>query len=278
VLLIESCFGFGDCLFNIPLIEKIAETEDVAVATMSHCKDAFENIDCIQELVITNSLNRFSSLGFGEKEAKKRGWDYLQITQCVRFPQIKSQNPNHSLVHTAKYIGETMGLEIDPKPVFRPTQKELDATQFLSEESRPIIAIESDYRSGQSWLNFNHLQKIVDLYGDTYKILWLSNDNPLIHPSVDNMSRFTIRECITSLRFCETLFTACSGFHVASLALPYSMQPDNVLCGFDWDAEKKFTVQNVVSKHRWNKNLIWSHRFEDFYHRAKLLKKNSRTG
>jgi hypothetical protein len=274
MLLIESCFGFGDCLFNIPLIEKIAETREVSVATMIGYKDAFENINCIEELILKYSLDRKSSLGFGRVEAERRGWDYLQVTQCVRFPQIKSQNPNHSLVHTAKYIGETMGLEIDPKPIFRPTQEELDATQFLSKEPRPIIAIESDYRSGQSWLKFNHLQKIVELYGDTYKILWLSNDLPSRHPSVDHMKGFTIRECIASLRFCETLFTTCSGFYVGNASMPYDMQADNVLCGFSWNQEKIYTIQNVISEHKWDKNLIWSHRFEDFYHRAKLLKKN----
>jgi hypothetical protein len=269
MLVIESAYGFGDGIFNAPLIEEIAKDRTVIIATQKQCEDAFYNlnkVDCIINI---------DSLGQGKSFADKYGYEYLQITQHVRFHKIKRYITNHSLIDTPLRISESLGLSIDNRPIFRPTSSELQKTESFANFTKPLIAIETAYKSGQSWVKVSHMREVAKIFSKTHDILWLSNSNePTDIDGVINMRHLTRRECASALRFCDILFTTCSGFFCAALGLPSTLQPKKIVCG--WKDNRKYNIEYKISKeYKWHDDIIWSHNLRHLLLTAQDLSNDS---
>jgi len=246
---IESSHGFGDGLFNVPLVEAISQKHGVpvTVAVSNHCADAFANYPFIKVLKI-------AGMNFGMKHFEENEFDYAyQITQNVKFYKFREADPNHSLIDTPKLVGEELGLTFDQRPLFSPTAREMEVGAGMS-SGMPTIAIESVYKSQQSWAGRRHIEKIFDHFKETHRILWLSNEGAPDHKNVDDMLRLSRRECIMSLQHCEYFFSVGSGFFCASLALPRELQPKNVVCLW---TDSLYRYEKVLKEKGWHPEITW---------------------
>lgn len=229
-LLVELAYGFGDAVFGLPLLKKLSEQNGgpIGVATMPHCVDAFQNVPFIDEIVRINGLNEGHR---ASKELKYR--DYKQITPNVYFFEFKS-DPEHSLIDTPKLIGRKFGIELtDQRPLIYLTDEELHGMRQKYNDGIPSIAIESHYKSGQSWAGPADFQKIVDKFAKKFRIMMLSPETPLpILPpgsvGFDDMKRWTRRQCLGALSTAEYFFNVGSGFLCASLSFPIELRPKNI--------------------------------------------------
>lgn len=253
---IESSHGFGDCLFNIPLIQSISDKHGckVTVAVTPHCSDAFINIQCINKIIHIPSMHH------GIEMFKSMNYKYIyQITQNVKFPVYKQQDPNHSLIDTALQVGSEFGLQFNQRPVFLPTHDELlFGVQY--KPNQPTVAIECIAKSGQSWADNTAVQSIVDKYADTHKILWLSNQGAPNHHNIDNLLKYSRRQIIMLLQHCEMFFSVGSGFFCANLALPEQYQAKKVVCLWIDDLYK---YEFRLSQLKWCREIIWVHNHQE---------------
>lgn len=221
---VEAAYGFGDNLFNATLIQQLSNQHNckIDVAVQAQCADAFTNLSCIGEIVhITNlweGVKKFQDLGYKQVH---------QLTQNVHFPKFKEQHPEHSLIDTAAWVGRDLGLPtFDQRPTFHPTEAERQVGQNFS-SSQPTIAIESVYKSGQSWADDRAFQMILEKYAG-HRVLWLSNQTP--PASAIDCSKYTRRELLMTLQHVEVFFSVGSGFFCGSLALPREFQPKKLVC------------------------------------------------
>lgn len=255
---IESSHGFGDILFNIPLIRAIRKKHNydrTIVAVRQHCKDALFNIPDIDKIV------QIDQMGQGFDKLKNEGChDTYQITQNVKFYEFRQQDHNHSLIHTPLLTGKQLGCDdFDNRPIFIPTEAEYTTTSTMVQE-RPTIAIESVYTSQQSWANDIAISSIVEKYQNTHRILWLSNTGAPNNPSVDNMMRFTRRECLMCLRACDLFFSVGSGFFCGSLALPAELQPRKIICLWD---DTLYKYEEPIAQYNWHPDITWVHNYNE---------------
>lgn len=255
---VESAHSFGDGLFNASLIKAISEKHKskVTVAVRPHCADAFDNLPFVDKVVIIQEM------GEGTQLLANLGYkNVYQITQNIKFMQFKSFDKNHSLVNTPLMTGMQLGIGyFDQRPIFIPSEKELKAPLKI-EHDKPIIAIESVYTSSQSWAKKKHFDTIVEKFQDTHKILWLSNEGCPKNKNIDDMLRFTRRECICCLSLCEYFFSVGSGFFCASLALPKSQQPKNTICLWE---DNLYKYKDVLNEKQWNPNITWVEDEQEF--------------
>lgn len=262
---VEASHSFGDTVFNVPLIKAIHDHygHKVTVAVRPQYKDGFYNVPWI------NKIRTINGMWHGYKMMKDEGYELVfQITQNAKFPEYKKSYPNHSLIDTPLWIGREIGLpDFDQKPMFFPTDKELDNTKEVL-NNKPAIAIECEARSGQSWANGNHINQIVEKYKDTHRILWLSNKGAPKLPCVDDLLRFTRREVIMCLRAADIFFSVGSGFFCASLALPEKWQPKKIVCLWK---DNFFKYVDRLNQVKWHKELIWVVKEEQFKNTLKNL-------
>lgn len=249
---VESAHGFGDCLFNVPLIKAISEKHKtkVTVTVRHHCADAFNNLPFINDVIRINEMHQ------GEKLLRERGYEYVyQITQNIKFFEFRNADQNHSLIDTPLQTGRQIGLDFDNRPVIIPTKEESSVLNQLTSKL-PMIAIESVYTSAQSWANREHIMQIVDAYKDSHQILWLSNKDCPEVTNVDNMLRYTRRECIMCLSKCDYFFSVGSGFFCATLALPRRLQPKKTICLWK---DELYKYEKRLDEEKWNSEITWVH-------------------
>lgn len=252
---VEAAHGFGDCLFNIPLIRelKILHNTKIGVAVRPHCKDAFDNVPWVSEVIeishMYHGLPALQRLGY-----KRR----FQITQNAKFYEFRGAHPNHSLIDTPLWTGRELGCpqNFDNKPLFFPTPDESLAGSRMKAGNKPTIAIESVYKSAQSWANQKAFDMIIAKYAHTHRILWLSNEGAPQIPAVDDMLRFTRRECIMCLQACDIFFSVGSGFFCASLALDPTKQPKKIVCLW---TDELYRYEGPVTKYKWHPDITWVH-------------------
>lgn len=259
-LLIELAYGFGDCTMGLPLIEEFSRRINgpVGIATMPHCVDAFQHVPFIDEII------SIGGLGGGRAAAEAHGYaEYRQITPNSYFPQFKASDPNHSLLNTSKKIGEAFGVVVtDQRPRLYLTAEEFLGMRKIYSDNIRSIAIESHFKSGQSWANAESFQMIVDKFAMTHRIMMLSPETPLPKLPVgaigfDDMKRWTRRQCVGALSTAEWFFNVGSGFFCASLSLgeyqprqSVSLWIDDfykykeIIDGTDWLLNKNHWVSN----------------------------------
>ena len=206
---IESCYGFGDCCFNIPLIEAIASKYscDISVAVKKSCSDAFVNVPCVKEIVHINNL--YDGVRYYDSKAIKN----FQVTQYVYFNKYMEEDSNHSLAHTSWITGKRVcGVDYDPRPCIHLTNKELSSKNLLDKTIKNV-AIESEHYSGQSWCNDDDFERII-VQNPNVKFWWLSLRRPKYE--YNNMifvsSILTRRECIGLIAGCDLFISVGSGF------------------------------------------------------------------
>lgn len=274
---VESAHGFGDIYFNISLIRELKNkyNDEMWVAARTHCKDALFNIPWVDKIV------EIQEMGQGIIKLKDMGCDpVFQITQNVKFVEFNPHgfaNPfvpemdlgvlcegdawSHSLVHTPLWTGRQLHCppNFDNKPIFIPTDDEILKTESMVQD-RPTIAIESVYTSGQSWSDKRAIDAIVSKYADTHRILWLSNQGAPEITAVDDMLRFTRRECISCLRTCDIFFSVGSGFFCASLGLPEALQPKKIVCLWTDDVYK---YEDPLNEYKWHPDITWIHNHDE---------------
>jgi hypothetical protein len=252
---VESAHGFGDCLFNIPLIRELSQLHNskVAVTVRPHCADAFINVPWVSEIIevpqMWNGMQRLQELGYRRR---------FQITQNVKFYEFReAKDPNHSLIHTPLWTGRQHGCpeDFDNKPLFFPTTDEVLKTEAMASD-KPTIAIESVFKSAQSWANRKAINAIVAKYAHTHRILWLSNEGAPKLPTVDDMLRFSRRECIMCLRHCEIFFSVGSGFFCSSLSLSRLHQPKKVVCLW---TDGLYKYEEPLNGYKWHPDIEWVH-------------------
>ncbi len=249
---IESAYGFGDCLFNLPLIKAVSEkyNQKVSVAVKPHCADAFKNIPWIEQVDIINNLNE------GYSNYLKAGYQAYQFTQNVKFEQFRSYDESHSLIDTPLLSAKQLGINnLNQKPIFIPTEQELyDGNRY--NDGIPTIAVESVYTSGQSWASQEDFNLIVNKFKDTTRICWLSNKNAPHTKYIDDMLRWTRRTCICSLRHCHTMFSVGSGFFCAAMALPPELQPKRIICLW---IDSYYRYEQRIKELGFHNNITWVH-------------------
>lgn len=247
---VECAHAFGDCLFINALIRELAKARGakITVATRQPYRDAFYNVPWVSEIIPINSM------GDGTKALRQHGCtETHQITQNVKFFEFKQRDGEHSLIDTPLWTGRELGLpDFDQRPIFNPTSAERSAIRTIL-TGEPTIAIESEYRSGQSWATIADIKAISDKFANR-RILWLSNkDAP---PYVDDMLRFTRRQAILALQACDVFFSVGSGFFCSALALPESLQPRKIVCLWD---DSMYKYERRLAELQWHKNITWVH-------------------
>jgi hypothetical protein len=249
---VESAFGFGDALFNLPLIKALAEHHNskVAVAITPQCADAMENIPWIERVVHCGGLHQ------GVELLKAIGYDPVyQITQNVKFMPFRNADNQHSLIDTPRMTGRELGLpDFDQRPIFLPTKADMLANRHY-DDGVPTIAISSVFNSQQSWAGSAQFQAIIKHYRSTHRILWLSHRGAPRDTAIDGMKRWTRRQIIGALQHVETLFSVGSGFFCAALALPERLQPKRIVCMFE---RGYYLYQDRLNELGWHKNLVWA--------------------
>lgn len=252
---VESYHGFGDCLFNVPLISELSikNNTKIGVAVKPACKDAFYNIPWIDEIIecaqMWDGLGRLKKLGYETTH---------QITQNVKFHQFREHDPNHSLIDTPLLTGAELGLaNFDNRPIFLPTEEEIIKTDSIL-STKPTIAIESVFNSIQSWANEKTFIPILEKFAKSHRILWLSNHGA--PEGVDNMLRYSRRECIMCLRAVDILFSVGSGFFCSSLALQPIYQPKKIICLW---IDEMYKYEAAMLRYKWHDNIIWVHNHDE---------------
>lgn len=248
---VEACYGFGDGLFLAPLIKRIAERHGgpVEMAVQAQCADAFHNLPWVAKITHVNNLHDGMAL------FRDRPHSY-QITPNVYFPSFKESHPDHSLIDTARGIGRHYGLgDFDQRPIFLPSREDLEVRVNLL---RPVIAVESHYKSGQSWADKNSFKPILDKYGSTHDVLWLSNQDAPNHPNVHTLKNCSRRQVITLLSKAETFFSVGSGFFCASLAL--EVPPQRIVCLW---LDHFYCYERRLAELGWHQNIKWVHNMDE---------------
>lgn len=244
---VEACLGFGDGMFLVPLTKKIAEHHHtlVEVAVQKQCADAFHNLSWVGKITHINDL-------YDGMHLFKTYQHAYQITPAAYFTKFKESHPDHSLIDTALWISRHYGLgDFDQRPIFIPTREELEVRVNLN---RPVIAVESHYKSEQSWATKQSFKPILDRYGDSHDILWLSNQDAPNHPSVHTLRNCTRRQIIPLLSKAETFFSVGSGFFCASLAL--AMPPQRIVCLWK---DEFYRYERRLAELAWHPHIVWVH-------------------
>lgn len=248
---VESSHAFGDSLFNIPLIKAIHDHFGckITVGTKEQYRDGYYNIPWIEEVITIGGM------GYGVLWFKRNGYkNVFQITQNAKFPHYKTIDQEHSLIDTPTWVGRELGFpEFDPKPIFIPTQQEIDNTESLL-TPEPTIAIESEARSGQSWAESDDINQIIDKYKDTHRILWLSNTQAPECSKIDGLKRFSRREVIMCLRAADMFFSVGSGFFCSALALEKQYQPKKIICLW---RDQMYKYKGRLAELQWHKDITW---------------------
>jgi len=254
---IESSHSFGDICFNISLIREIKKkcNDDVWIAIRSPFKDALYNVPWVDKIIeiqqMWDGVSRLRSMGCNP---------VFQITQNVKFLQFKQIDNNHSLINTPLMTGKELGIEnFDNRPLLFPTDQEIRNTDNIISNT-PTIAIENVYNSGQSWADETAFNMILDKYSKTHRILWLSNSKIPNYPNIDDLSRFSRRECIMCLRASDIFFSVGSGFFCSSLSLPKIYQPKKIVCLWIDDFYK---YEEPLSKYNWHDSITWVHNHDE---------------
>jgi hypothetical protein len=256
-LLLECSHGFGDGLYNVPLTEAFAHKYGpVGIAVRAHCQDAWFNVPWVDEILTIPGMHG------GVEAARTHGYQqYFQLTQNVHFFDFKSGDPNHSLVNTPRGVAQLHGLELpDRRPQIFLTAEEL-ATRSLYHDGIRSVAIEAVFKSGQSWADAACFQKIVDRFANTHRILWLSPEVPApafprTAVGLDDMKRWTRRQCIAALSTADVFFSVGSGFFCASLALPQELRPPRSVCLW---RDELYKEEDPINQEGWLPNLTWVH-------------------
>ncbi len=250
---IESAYSFGDALFNIPLIKAIHAyylPKEIIIATKNKYRDAFVNVPEITNIIDIEDI--YHGIPILEKMGCNK---VIQITQNAKFQQFKSIDQNHSLIDTPLWIGREIGIpDFDQRPIINLTDEELISTEPILQSDRPTIAIESQAFSGQSWAAQKDIDTIVNKFKYTHRILWLSNHNAPNIPNVDNMLRYTRRQVIACLRSVDKFFSVGSGFFCASLALPQSLQPKQIICLW---TDSLYRYKQPLREKQWHNDIKW---------------------
>lgn len=249
---VESSHGFGDCLFNVPLLKAISEQfkTPVGVATKPQNTDAFKNLPWVDEVIT------ISSMGDGEQLFKNRGYQKTyQATQNIWFFEFRKINPHLSLIDTAAMVGNHFGInEFNRRPIFLPTDSEKNAQAQIGDG--PIIAVESVYNSAQSWATEDDFNYIVETYGKTHKILWLSHKGHPPHPNLIPTQHMTRRQLIMCLQRADMFFSVGSGFFCSMLSLPPHQQPKRTICLW---VDNLYLYEARLREVNWCSTITWVH-------------------
>lgn len=243
---IESCYGFGDGCFNIPLIEAVAEKygADISVAVKKSCEDVFYNVPCIKEIVNVNGLYH------GANYYNSRGIKNFLITQNAYFNNYAHEDPNHSLAATSWVTGKRVcGVDFDPRPKIYLTDKEL-ATKNVLNKVYKNVAIESEHYSGQSWTNDKDFEKLI-VSNPNVKFWWLSLRHPPYNYSnmIYASSIYTRRECIGLIAGCDLFINVGSGMFCATLGMKEQPKETWML----W-IDSFYKYKNTVMPNKWLPN------------------------
>lgn len=243
---VESAHAFGDALFNIPLIIALSKHHNsaITVTTKPQYNDAFENIDCITEIIHINEM------GHGVEKLQSIGKKHIyQLTQNITWLEQIKIEPQLSLIESPLRTAQKLGINIDPRPIFIPRHHEIQSTEKYASQ-QPTIAIEAEARSGQSWANNQHIQQIIDKYKQTHRILWLSITNA--PPNTISLHHISRRQNIMCLRHAEKFYCVGSGLFCASLALEQKYQPKQIICLWE---DSMYKYKSTLSKYTWHNNL-----------------------
>lgn len=253
---IESSHGFGDCVFNVPLIKAICDRHNdfAHVAVQKQCADAFDNVPFIKH------ITHIPAMGHGLELFRREGLDRIyQITQNAKFFHYKQMDQHHSLIDTPKWVGLEIGINLtDQRPIIYFSDEETAyATAYGRRlDDRKVIAIESVAKSGQTWADKAAIKAIVDAHIETHKILWLSNEGAPHHKNIDILATSTRRKNILLLQYCDTFFSVGSGFFCGSLALPPALRPKRTVCMWIDDL---YRYERRVLELRLLDNITWVH-------------------
>lgn len=213
---VELTYGFGDCLFGVPSIKAISEEYNckVDVATQAQCADAFANLSFVNKVI--HIANMWDGINHFTKNSYNQAY---QLTPQTKFEQYKAKDSNFSLIDASKHIARDYGVEVKcQRPIIELTgQEQRDADEFIQRlpKTKPIIAIESYAKSGQTWADMSAIMAIVDKWRDRASIIWCSHT-----PAPDgalNMANYSRRTIIGMLHACDCFYNVGSGFFCASL-------------------------------------------------------------
>lgn len=250
---IEMAHGAGDACFSIPLIEAlcIKDNARAVIAVEKRCADIYNHVPCICDIVEIPYMHH----GKDMIEKKTTIQNFYQITPHVYFSAYKDADCNHSLALTAMAIGKHYGVDINPRPKIYITQEETMAAKLFFDNlnHNNIVAIESEFLSGQSWTNNDDFEKMVKKSPEKL-FLWLSLKEPAFNTSnlIYVGKSLTRRECIALLNHVQLFVNVGSGFFCASLSETIRPKESWILWNDDW-----YKYKETMSKTDWITNGIW---------------------
>jgi len=250
---IEMAHGFGDGCFSIPLIEELCKKHNskAVVAVEKRCSDIYNHVPCVHDTVLIKAMHE----GHKAIDAKYQIDEFYQITPHAYFYDFKAKDPNHSLTATTMAIGHFNNIQIDPRPKIYLSEEELYKAEehILKRKRSPIIAIESEHFSGQSWSNATDFENIIKNNPNAV-FLWLSYREPpfeypnLLHSGI----RLSRRECIGLLKFVDLFINVGSGFFCASLSEDVEPKESWML----W-TDDLYKYKDSINKSGWIKKATW---------------------
>lgn len=266
---IELSHGFGDALFGIPLIEALCAKHNKQAIIFSNRRhaDAFIGVPCIKTVCHIDNM--------GEGQHTKTMWsitainalendtpqdmcninvDY-QITPQFYFNKFKQEDPNHSLLNTITTIGhQYCDVNIDPRPKIYLSRNERDiAAQYCRRLHGPIVAIEAEYLSSQSWTQDEDFEYLIKQHPH-YNFLWLSLRPPRQKfPNLRHVAtKYSRRECIAMLNYVQLFVSVGSGLFCASLTADVNPPITQVL----W-IDQVYKYKDIINKSGWSSNISW---------------------
>ena len=249
---VEIAFGFGDCIFGVPAVKLISETHgcSVDVAVQAQCADAFLNLPFVKKIIHVDGC--WSGIQYFHDQQYKLAY---QLTPYSKFQHYKSLDPSFSLLDCSKKLASELGIEVaDQRPlIYLSDQEKAVAAGLLARlpHGKPIVAIESEAKSGQSWADLAAVQKIVDFWSNKAHILWLSHTQAL--EGTLGLVNYTRREIIAMLSNIDHFYSVGSGFFCASLVEGLKPKHTTVM----WIDESYKYVRRLTEL-GWNPDITWT--------------------
>jgi hypothetical protein len=256
---VEISHGFGDAIFSTPYLEHLASkySTKLDVAIQAQCKDALLNNPNIANI---HTIGRMWE-GYENYARSNQYEKVLNITPNYWFLRQVEDIPSVSLLDTYAYQScvyndsehNTPRQEINrnsnlfgKKPSIHLTDEELTSSEKYKNVK---IAIETEYKSGQSWAQTEDFLEISKQFNGE-QVLWLSRSEPFLQNTVGyGESR---RVLIAALRNIDTFISVGSGFFCASMAL--DMQPKKIICLW---LDHYYKYAGNIEKYGWHNQIKW---------------------
>lgn len=256
---VEISHGFGDAIFSTPYLKYLSSiyNSKLDVAIQSQCHDALIHNPHINNIIQIDRMWQGYEICHNSGKYEK----VINITPNYWFLRQTEDIPSVSLIDTYAYqscvynnsdhnatrnpINRNSPL-FGAKPEIYLSDEELARSEKYANVK---IAIETEYKSGQSWATPTDFINIANKFKGE-QILWLSKTEPYIPNTIGHgESRRTLIACLRNI---DTFISVGSGFFCASMAL--ATPPKNIKCLW---VDHYYKYVGMIEKYGWHNSIEW---------------------